>query len=222
MTTEIQSQGGLLPQTKNFESIEGFAKALNQVPPKNEVQINKAANNSKYLPISFVQMKLDEMFFGLWETVNFQHQVIANEIVARVELRVFHPTAKMWITRTGVASVLIQQKKGSAITDIGAKHKNTLVKDFPHLEAECLKNAAKKLGKAFGRDLNREHTDDHNGVIEQSKEAATVKDELETQLANCDNIAELNLLFNNYASYSTNDQIRQLFMNRRKELQKQA
>ena len=128
----------------------------------------------------------------------------------------------MWITRTGVASVLIQQKKGSAITDIGAKHKNTLVKDFPHLEAECLKNAAKKLGKAFGRDLNREHTDDHNGVIEQSKEAATVKDELETQLANCDNIAELNLLFNNYASYSTNDQIRQLFMNRRKELQKQA
>lgn len=222
MTKEIQPQGDLLPQTKNFESIEGFAKVLNQVPPKNEVQINKAANNSKYLPISFVQMKLDEMFFGLWETVNFEYQVIANEIVGRLELRVFHTVAKMWISRTGAAAAMIQQKKNSPITDIGAKHKNTLVKDFPHLEAECLKNAAKKLGKMFGRDLNRDYTDDHNGVIEQSKEAATVKDELEAQLAKCNTLAEVNLLFGNYGTYSTNDQIRQLFMNRRKELQKQA
>jgi hypothetical protein len=40
-------------------------------------------------------------------------------------------------------------------SDVDAKIKNTLVKDFPHLKAECIKNAAKSLGKYFGRDLNR-------------------------------------------------------------------
>lgn len=217
-----KKETGEVQISNNFSSIEAFTKALNQPPPKNEILINKLANNSKYLPISFVQMKLDEMFFGLWETVNFEYQVVANEIVGRLELRVFHPVAKIWITRTGAAATMIQQQKGAAITDIGAKHKNTLVKDFPHLEAECLKNAAKKLGKMFGRDLNREHVDEHNGVIEQAKEAATVKDEIKMHLEKCNNVAEINLLFGSYSSYLSNDQVRQLFIDRRKELQKQS
>jgi hypothetical protein len=35
-----------------------------------------------------------------------------------------------------------------------------LVKDFPHLKAECLKNAAKSLGPLFGRNLNRNQEDE--------------------------------------------------------------
>lgn len=156
-----------LSVVKDLPKLEAFVGELQKNPPKNEVLINKMANNSKYLPISFVQMKLDEYFGGLWETRNFETKTVANEIVGSIELRVFHPVAKEWITRIGAAAVMIQFKSKSNggsddITDINNKIKNTLVKDYPHLLSECLKNAARSLGVAFGRDLNREHTDTYS------------------------------------------------------------
>lgn len=127
---------------------------------------NKFANNSLFLPISFVEMQLDEAFFGMWQTENFITKLVANEMVGQIDLKIFHPVAKQWITRTGAASVQIQQAAGTAIDQIGEhKIKNTLVKDYPHLKAECVKNAAKSIGKLFGRDLNREHVDNYNPLM---------------------------------------------------------
>ena len=50
-------------------------KYLHKQPNKNEIKINEGAKNSKYLPISFLEMTLDELFFGAWETNNFNYQV---------------------------------------------------------------------------------------------------------------------------------------------------
>jgi len=146
----------------SVETLEGFNKMLNEEPDPSEVQVNKFAANSKYLPISFVQNLLDEFFVGLWETKNFTSQVVANEIIGSVTLRYFHPFAKAWIERTGSAAVMIQQSKDADITDIGAKIKNTLGKDYPHLLASCTASAARSIGKAFGRDLNRKFEDSYN------------------------------------------------------------
>jgi hypothetical protein len=110
-------------------------------------------------------MKLDELFFGIWSTKNFQSRTVVNEEVGSMELWYFHPTAKAWLCRLGVGAVMIQQKKDSDITDVGAKIKNTMTKDYPHLKAECFRNACLSLGKAFGRDLNREFEDQYNPII---------------------------------------------------------
>lgn len=128
---------------------------LNQPPAAHEIRQNPMAGNSLYLPIAAVEEKLDYLFRGLWKTHSYIQQVIANEITGSLILEVFHP-AGVWISRIGTAATLIQQQKGSDITDLSAKIKNTLVKDVPHLKAECIKNAAKSLGVAFGRDLNRD------------------------------------------------------------------
>lgn len=176
---------------KISKELSDFTRLLNTPPPQNEVKINKHAGNSKYLPISYVQMKLDELFFSLWETNNFSWQVVANEIVGKIELRVFHPIANVWITKTGSASVMIQQhttkwENGQKIklsplpSDVDAKIKNTLVKDFPHLSAACLTNATKSLGKAFGRDLNRTDVDMYNsqfGIIAKIKDKPKLSEE---------------------------------------------
>jgi hypothetical protein len=82
----------------------------------------------------------------------------------------------VWLTRTGSASAMIQQKQGSDIQDIGAKIKNTLVKDFPHLKAECIKNAAKSLGDRFGRDLNRGIDNDLSKLYEASNYIQEIND----------------------------------------------
>lgn len=149
------------------EKIQNFQKILHREPPKDEIKVNKQANNSQYIPISFLEMKLDELFFGLWSTKNFQTKTVVNEEVGSIELWYFHPTAKAWLCRIGAGAVMIQQKKDSEITDVGAKIKNTMTKDYPHLKAECFRNACLSLGKAFGRDLNREFEDQYNPIIKE-------------------------------------------------------
>lgn len=156
------------------EKLQNFLKLLHKDPPKEEIKINKQANNSQYIPISFLEMKLDEMFFGLWSTKNFQTKTIVNEEVGSIELWYFHPTAKTWLCRIGAGAVMIQQKKDSDITDIGAKIKNTMTKDYPHLKAECFRNACLSLGKAFGRDLNREFEDQYNPIIKEQQDDLTM------------------------------------------------
>lgn len=162
-------------------SLENFQRLLNQYPPKEEVRKNELANNAEYLPINAVERVLDELYMGIWETTNFQTQVVANEIIGSLELRVFHPTAKIWLTRTGAAAVMIQTKR-DAPTTVENKIKNTLVKDYPHLKAECLKNAAKSLGVRFGRNLNRGAADDYSYLSEQVDELTQQRQVIEQLL----------------------------------------
>ena len=139
-------------------AIEKLQMFLNREPKADTVKINSMANNSKYLPIAEVERTLDEVYSGLWSTVNFRWEVVANEIVGSIDLKVINPANGFELVRTGCASVMIQIERGKEVNVIN-KIKNTLVKDFPHLKAECIKNAAKSLGVAFGRNLNRDSSD---------------------------------------------------------------
>lgn len=151
--------------SKTVEGIETMQKLLNAHPDKSEVRVNKQAKNAEYLPINTIERKLDELYNGLWQTTNFRWEVVANEIIGSIDLKVFHPAAREWLTRTGCASAMIQTKSGQEIS-IASKYPNTLVKDFPHMKAECLKNAAKSLGVVFGRALNRGKDDDYTYLSE--------------------------------------------------------
>lgn len=171
MSTEIQQiKNDVSSPNKGTDKslmvkIEKFNRSLNREPKLEEVKINKHAGNSAYLPISFIEMTLDEMFFGQWDVVDFKYQVIANEIVGSVVLVVENPITGREIRRTGAASVMIQMTRGSSVLDVGSKIKNTLVKDFPHLKSSCISNAAKSLGKLFGRDLNRSLNDEYQPIV---------------------------------------------------------
>lgn len=172
-----------------------------------------------YLPIAHVEAQLDEIFLGLWQTKNFRWQVVANEIIGSIDLEVFNPVANAWITRTGTASVPIQQKSGSAPTDVDAKYKNALVKDFPHLKADCVKNAAKALGRRFGRDLNRNYfelVENRVNVLEQAQGAV---EELQRILAEVKTTKELRELLDARPDILKNDILASEARRRRKELE---
>lgn len=186
---------------KEFYPSNQFVKnILNAKPNQKVIKVNTFANNSKFIPIGEIEMQLDEIFCGLWQTKNFQYSVVANEIVCSVELHVWHPIIKQWIVRTGTGAAMIQQEgwkkdeAGNYITSNGKKVKfsppptaveykikNTLVKDFPHAKAEAVKNAAKSFGKFFGRDLNRGddggNFDDLLGNISKSAAKKPLSDE---------------------------------------------
>jgi hypothetical protein len=213
---------------KNLQLIEGVSElplfqaenftktVLSAIPQESEIAINKAAKGAKFLPISFVENTLDEIFFGAWETTDFKCQVVANEIIGWLQLRVYHPILKIWISRTGCAAVQIQmtskQNGGDGdITNVRNKIINTLEKDFPHLKAECLKNAARSLGKIFGRDLNRTLEDNYTPITEQIKDLAKI-DEIKAKLNICTTIDDLGMLFETLEDDDkSNVQIKKLF-----------
>jgi len=129
-----------------------FTKKLNEKPDESFVM---ERSGFKYLPIGYVQTKLDEFFSGLVQTKNFRWECIGNEIVGGIDLYVFHPILGEWIVKTGSAATQVRIISGKALS-LENKIKNALEMDFPHLKADCITSAAKELGRAFGRDLNRE------------------------------------------------------------------
>jgi hypothetical protein len=154
----------LAPYNSSQAVIEQFQKLLNMHPDKKDIRVNKMANNAEYISISTIERRLDEIYSGLWQIDNFRWEVVANEIIGSIDLKVYHPKAG-WITRTGAAAAMILTSSGKPAT-VEFKIKNTLVKDFPHLKAECLKNAAKSLGVIFGRNLNRGQEDEFSYLSE--------------------------------------------------------
>lgn len=174
------------PQTQTEKDlylvqIENFQTRLNTPPKANEV-FKTPDGKADDLPISYVEMTLDELFFGQWSIKNFQSKVIANEVIGELELEVLHPVTKMTITRTGAAAIQIMvdkapdnlqgKAKNAWALDINNKKPNALDMAYPKLKAECLKNAAKTLGKVFGRDLNRrEKVDTYQPVLSGSEKS---------------------------------------------------
>lgn len=208
---ELQKTTGV----KTYKQIESFVDRLHDAPIKSEIKTNPQANNSEYIPIGIIETKLDNIFAGLWQTKNFRWQVVANEVVGSIELHVFHPVIKEWITREGSGSVMIQMVKGSSVNDVSSKIKNTLVKDFPHLKSECIKNAAKSLGPAFGRALNR-ITDDYMPISESIENANTPQ--FLKALEACNSDKDLAKVWKEFPQLHSNPVALDSFINRKKEI----
>jgi hypothetical protein len=139
--------------------LQAFTQKLNREP--NPAEFDKTADGKAYtLPISFVEMTLDEIYFGMWELTDPSYQQIFNEVVGTATLTVKHPITGDKIRRVGFASIIITQDSGANLADFNStKKKNALDLSFPKLKAEILKNAAQSLGKIFGRDINRKKKD---------------------------------------------------------------
>ena len=126
-------------------ALEQFTKVLNSKPKRENI---KDRQGFKYLSISQIENELDRLFAGLWQTKAPHPPIIENGAVSlHIELSVFHPVAKIWLTRCGVGTALIRNSK------------NALEMDLPHAKADAIKNAAKSLGDIFGRNLTRKLTD---------------------------------------------------------------
>ena len=160
-------------------NLEKFVAGLNKMPNAEELQKTPDGKANSF-PISFVEMTLDEMFFGLWSTENFHWSAIQNEVQGSIDLVVLHPITGFPIRRTGAASIVIMvdkvpdelkndsQRRNMWSTDVNNKKPNALDLGFPKLKAECIKNAALSLGKAFGRDINRKVADSYKPLISGS------------------------------------------------------
>lgn len=186
-----QQNGAVVLQDQPNEQIlqfrllmQNFQSKLNAAPDANGID-KTPDGKAESLVISYVEMTLDELYFGQWETENFKWSVIANEVVGSIDLIVTHPVTNQKLRRVGSASIIIMVDKAPEGVNKNTwalnpdnKKPNAMDLGAGKLKSECLKNAAKSFGVVFGRDLNRKKVDRYKPIIKvdrKQKEADRIK-----------------------------------------------
>lgn len=141
--------------------LDNFLKETSKKPRAELIKKNKFAGNSNYLEIGYLEAKLDQLFHGLWSFEIKGVQQMINGVCVYADLKVFHPVASTWLTRSGIGFKQYQLSAGETDPSPANLSKKALERDVPIASAEAFKNACKKLGNAFGRHLNREFKHDH-------------------------------------------------------------
>jgi hypothetical protein len=192
--------------------LDKFVKAQNG--QAKGVKINKHQGNSKYLPISFVQQLLNTYYLGRWQVKNFKYQELYGQLCGTVELWVFNPITKEWLIHEGVAATQIRCKR-----ETGKPITNGLTMDLPRLKADCIKNAAKDLGKSFGADLNRKEEAEYEARLSKSIDNQTYNiKEIKEAVKKIGNQFELLEYLNSNPMFEKDKKVYSLFTERKEEI----
>ena len=143
--------------------LQNFIQLLNKAPDK-----IMAYQKSKYIPISFIENGLDEVYFGQWDLKVNSYQIIANSLAVHVTLKVTNPVTLKIQRRDGLGAVPIRLKAGSKPTDFDQIQHDSIQTGLPAAKAYAFKNAVQTLGKQFGRDVARkeDRVDTYNPIID--------------------------------------------------------
>lgn len=150
-----------LPKLKDLYSGEIAVKKendlnilLNHEPRPEWIKRHPMASNVKYIPIEVVEYLLTSIFIQ-W-SVEIRHtQVIANSVVVTIRLHYRNPIDSEMRYQDGIGAAPMQTAKDAGATDFTQIKSDAVMKAAPAAESYAVKDAAEKLGKLFGKDLNR-------------------------------------------------------------------
>jgi hypothetical protein len=127
---------------------------LNQEPKVNWIREHPMASNVKYIPIEVIEYLLTVIFIH-WSVEVKNIQVIANAVVVTLRLHYRNPVDGEMRWQDGIGACPIQTAKDAPATDFTQVRSDAVMKAAPAAESYAIKDAAEKLGKLFGKDLNR-------------------------------------------------------------------
>lgn len=143
-----------------------FAVILNQEPKSAWIKTHPFAKNVKYIPIDKLEFMMT-YFFGKWECKVISYGVLANSVAVHVRVRYWYGIKGgdgEWRETDGVGAVPLQLDENSSASDSSKIKSNAVQIGLPAAESYAFKDAVEKLGKIFGKDLNRKDGIDY-GVI---------------------------------------------------------
>lgn len=152
--------------------------ALNQEPlkvknlrdemKKNGLNAGKSSDFD-YVPIEIVEEALRQIFFRQIDFIIVDHRREINSYVVHGRIQYIDPVTQMQRTVDGIGAKALQQDKGKTVAEIESSMKsNAFELAAPIAYSRAIKNAAKKLGKMFGANLNRDEEIENYKVF-QSK-----------------------------------------------------
>jgi len=136
---------------------------LNQNPQYSWIKKHPLYKN-EYLPIDKVEFLLT-VFFGTWNVEIKNTFQIANSVCVIVRLHYKNPDTDQMEYQDGAGAAPMQVDSGSKAMDSTAIKSNAVMLALPIAETNAVKDAADKIGKIFGRDLNRKDTLDYDVLV---------------------------------------------------------
>lgn len=107
-----------------------------------------------YMPVERVEWLLTNIFLK-WRVEVKEVKLIANSICVTVRLHYFDHAAKEWHWQDGVGASPLQTDAGSGPVDFNHIKSAAVQMGAPAAESYAFKDAAEKIGKLFGKDMNR-------------------------------------------------------------------
>lgn len=127
---------------------------LNQPPKDSWVKDHPFARGVKYIPIERIEFLLTKLFLK-WHIEVKNIQTIANSIVVTIRLHFQNIENNEWSWQDGIGAAPIQTEKGTGAMDWDKVRADSVMKAAPAAESYAVKDAAEKIGKLFGKDMNR-------------------------------------------------------------------
>lgn len=197
-----------------MQEIEKLTTKLNIGPDKRWLQ-KTPDGKAWHIPVGIIENELRKDFAGLVQFEIISERRELNEYIVTARIRVFHPVIMQWMNYDGIGAVQITQDKDAALASFNeTKKKNALQLNAPKAYAEALKNAAKKIGKKYGADINR----DREEMYEPEYTLAATLDDVISKLKACNNTEEMQILWDTYPELHKSNKFKMAFTKRKGEL----
>lgn len=149
---------------------------LNAPPKDGWIKQHPFAKGVKYLPIERVEYLLTRIFIR-WHVEIKNVQILANSIVTTVRLYYLDRLSNQMLWQDGVGAAPLQINQGKGAIEFNEIKSNAVMLAAPASETYAIKDAAEKIGKIFGKDLNR-----HDQIMYDSLSGNIIKPEKEKKL----------------------------------------
>jgi len=138
---------------------------LNQEPPRSFLKVHPFAKNVVYIPIGKIEFLLTRIFQE-WRVEVVNYNQLFNSVAVQVRLHYKNPLDGKWYSQDGLGAVGVQTDKGASASDLSAIKADAIMKALPAAESYAVKDAAEKLGRLFGSDLNRADSINFSGAYD--------------------------------------------------------
>lgn len=190
---ELYSDTGLVNKQNQLNII------LNAEPKKEWV---KELNGIKYLPIERHEYLLT-MIFSKWRVEVKEIKIIANSVVTVVKVWYLDPLTGEWDWQDGIGAMPIQTAKGSGVLEFDRMNTKAIQMGAPASESFAMKDACEKIGRIFGKDLNRKDNINYDRLYQMINMVETVNnpsitEEIRQEVQNTTTIEKLKEVSNKY------------------------
>lgn len=155
------------------EKDNAFNVLMNQPPnpswlkdhPMAKRKVNGQSVPALYLPIERVEYLLTRIF-QTWRVEIKTVQLIGNSVCVTVRLHYKSVTTGEWDYQDGVGATPLQTDSGKGAIDFQFLKNAAVQMAAPSAETYAIKDAAEKLGRLFGKDVNREGVMNYDSMLD--------------------------------------------------------
>lgn len=132
---------------------------------------------AKFIPIERIEWLLTRIFIR-WHLEVKSIQLIANSVVVCVRLHYQDVITKEMLWQDGVGAVALQTDSGAGAIEFDKVKSSAVMMAAPAAESYAFKDAAEKIGKFFGKDINRASQIDYTNLIGSVPDKKVKHDEI--------------------------------------------